>query len=207
MDEAGVIKQTLIEVIFLTFKELSPKEGWWRRIQIKLLQNWCKEYVFKLHSINSTHSLDQVTGHSWWENTYRKEDPHVQYLQVQFLYMWHFNCIQSQLKTGRGGSRFFKYLYFTWVFIYLTTLYFSSPHLNTNIWTFSSFHFPNRLVTLVWMFLPFWLNSGRFTNQKCRYLTFWKWDSTLNSFCGAFRNSSDKSLLILPLSLKLFALY
>ncbi len=67
------------------------------------------------------------------------------------------------------------------------------PRSNTNIWTFSSSHFPNRLVTLAWMFLSFWLSSGRFANPKCRYSTFWEWDSTISSFSGVFRNSSDKS--------------
>ncbi len=91
-------------------------------------------------------------------------------------------------------NRFFRYLYFTWVFIFLTTFHSSFPHLNTNIWTFSLLHFPDRLVTLVWMLLlPCWLCSRRFTNPKCRYLTFWEWDSTINSFFGAFRKSSDES--------------
>ena len=37
--------------------------------------------------------------------------------------------------------------------------------------------------------------SGRFNNPTCVYLMSWKWDSTVKSLCGVFRNSWDKSYL------------
>ncbi len=75
---------------------------------------------------------------------------------------------------------------------------FFSPHLNTNIWTCSSFHLANRLVTLVWMLLSFCLYSGRFISPKCCYLTFWEWDSTISSFLvclgTVWTNPADSTL-------------
>ena len=41
-------------------------------------------------------------------------------------------------------------------------------------------------------FLSFSKCLRQFTNQTCWCLTSWEWDSTINSFSGAFTNSTDE---------------
>lgn len=75
--------------------------------------------------------------------------------------------ILAEVQTRTNLSRFFKYLHFRWVYIFLYCIYLTTFDCSLYIWThvcsFSSWHFQNGLVALVLMHLRELLSNFIFT--------------------------------------------